>query len=67
MQVPNSSGTAAGTPAAYSNLDHITGYAQHGFTLSAHAGQKITLKFTGSEDFELQTPFVVDGTALNVS
>jgi hypothetical protein len=37
------------------------------FNLSAFAGQTVTLKFTGTEDFLLQTSFVVDDTALNVS
>ena len=35
--------------------------------LSGYAGQTITLKFTGSEDSELQTSFVIDDTAVNVS
>jgi hypothetical protein len=51
----------------YSNLDHNTGYAQQSFSLSGYAGQKITLKFTGSEDSELQTSFVIDDAAVNVS
>jgi len=51
----------------YSNLDHNTGYAKRSFSLSPYAGQKITLKFTGSEDYELQTSFVIDDTAINVS
>jgi PKD repeat protein len=67
VQILNSSGTVLSTLHTYSNLDHITGYAQHTFSLSAYAGQKITLKFTGSEDFELQTSFVIDDTAINVS
>jgi PKD repeat protein len=67
VQVLNSSGTVLGTLATYSNLDHVTGYVQHSFNLSAYAGQNITLKFTGSEDYELQTSFVIDDTALNVS
>ena len=67
VQILNSSGTVLSTLHTYSNLDHITGYAQHSFSLSAYAGQKITLKFTGSEDFELQTSFVIDDTAINVS
>ncbi len=66
VQVLNSSGTVLSTLHTYSNLDHLTGYAQHSFSLSAYAGQKITLKFTGAEDFELQTSFVIDDTALNV-
>ena len=67
VQILNSSGTVLSTLHTYSNLDHITGYAQRTFSLSAYAGQKITLKFTGSEDFELQTSFVIDDTAINVS
>ena len=61
------SGAVLTTLHTYSNLDHATGYAQHSFSLSNYAGQKITLKFTGSEDFEMQTSFVLDDTALNVS
>jgi Zn-dependent metalloprotease len=55
------------TLATYSNLDHATGYSQKTFNLSAFAGQTITLKFTGTEDTSLQTSFVIDDTALNVS
>jgi PKD repeat protein len=67
VQVLNSSGTVLGTLATYSNLNHNTGYAQHTFSLAPYAGQSVTLKFTGSEDFELQTSFVIDDTAVNVS
>jgi PKD repeat protein len=67
VQVLDSSGKVLATLHTYSNLDHITGYAQHSFSLSAYAGQKITLKFTGSEDYEYQTSFVIDDTAVNVS
>jgi PKD repeat protein len=67
VQVLNSSGTVLSTLHTYSNLDHNTGYAQRSFSLSAYAGQTITLKFTGTEDFELQTSFVIDDTAVNVS
>jgi PKD repeat protein len=67
VQVLNSSGAVLATLHTYSNLDHNTGYAQHSFSLSAYAGQKITLKFTGSEDYELQTSFVIDDTAINVA
>jgi len=67
VQVLNSSGTVLSTLHTYSNLDHNSGYAQHSFSLSGHAGQTITLKFTGHEDYELQTSFVIDDTAVNVS
>ncbi|GAA4989869.1 putative Ig domain-containing protein [Kitasatospora paranensis] len=55
------------TLATYSNLNKNTGYAQKTFDLSAYAGQSVTLKFTGTEDSSLQTSFVIDDTALNVS
>ncbi|HEX9031117.1 MAG TPA: hypothetical protein VF834_04690, partial [Streptosporangiaceae bacterium] len=67
VQVLNSSGTVLSTLHTYSNLNHNTGYAQHSFSLSAYAGQTITLKFTGAEDYEYQTSFVIDDTAINVS
>jgi PKD repeat protein len=67
VQILNSAGTVLSTLHTYSNLDHITGYAQRSFSLAPYAGQTITLKFTGHEDYELQTSFVIDDTAINVS
>jgi Putative Ig domain len=67
VQVLNSSGTVLATLATFSNLSHASGYQQHSFSLSAYAGQTITLKFTGTEDSSLQTSFVVDDAAINVS
>jgi Zn-dependent metalloprotease len=55
------------TLATYSNLNHATGYSQKSFNVSGFAGQTVTLLFTGTEDFSLQTSFVIDDTALNVS
>ncbi|WP_323748142.1 hypothetical protein [Catenulispora rubra] len=66
VQVLNGSGTVLGTLATYSNLDANSGYTQHSFSLAGYIGQNVTLKFTGSEDYELQTSFVLDDTALNV-
>ena len=65
VQVLNSSGTVLGTLGTFSNLNKITGYAQHTFSLGSFAGQTVTLKFTGSEDASLQTSFVIDDTAVN--
>ncbi|MGW2744049.1 hydrolase [Streptomyces sp. NPDC001450] len=67
VQVLNSSGTVLGTLATYSNLNAASGYTQRSFNLSSYAGQTVTLKFTGTEGSKLQTSFVVDDTALNVS
>jgi putative Ig domain-containing protein len=55
------------TLATYSNLNHASGYSQKSFNVSGFAGQTVTIKFTGTEDVSLQTSFVVDDTALNVS
>ncbi|MFD8749667.1 putative Ig domain-containing protein [Kitasatospora sp. NPDC059577] len=51
----------------YSNVDAAAGYQLRTFDLSAYAGQNVTVKFTGTEDSSLQTSFVIDDTALNVS
>ncbi|MGW3136419.1 hydrolase [Streptomyces sp. NPDC001139] len=67
VQVLNSSGTVLGTLATYSNLNAASGYTQRSFNLASYAGQTVTLKFTGTEGSTLQTSFVVDDTALNVS
>jgi len=67
VQVLNSSGTVLSTLATFSNLSAATGYQQHSYSLAAYAGQAITVKFTGTEGSKLQTSFVLDDTALNVS
>jgi hypothetical protein len=60
--------TANGTTlATFSNLNHISGYLQHSYSLGSFAGSTVTLKFTGTEDSSLQTSFVVDDTAINTS
>lgn len=67
VQVLNSSGTVLSTLATYSNLNAASGYTQRSFSLAGYAGQTVTLKFTGAEGSTLQTSFVIDDTALNVS
>ncbi|SBT48731.1 M4 family metallopeptidase [Micromonospora auratinigra] len=57
----------ATTLATYSNLNKASGYTLKSFSLSGFAGQTVTLKFTGTEDVSLQTSFVIDDTAVNVS
>ncbi|MHA6758946.1 hydrolase [Streptacidiphilus sp. PAMC 29251] len=64
VQVLNSSGTVLSTLATYSNADAAGGYAQHSLSLAAYAGQTVTLKFTGAEDYTKQTSFVLDDTAV---
>ncbi|MGW1161459.1 hydrolase [Streptomyces sp. NPDC002519] len=67
VQVLNSSGTVLGTLATYSNLNAAGGYTQRSLSLASYAGQTVTLRFTGTEGSSLQTSFVIDDTALNVS
>ncbi|WP_371477078.1 putative Ig domain-containing protein [Kitasatospora sp. NBC_00315] len=67
VQVLNSSGTVLSTLATYSNTNAAAGYQQRSFSLAAYAGQTVTLKFTGAEDYTKQTSFVLDDVAVNVS
>ncbi|MFJ9543484.1 M4 family metallopeptidase [Streptomyces sp. NPDC101225] len=55
------------TLATYSNLNAASGYSQKSFDLSSYAGSTVTLKFSGAEDYSLQTSFVVDDTAVTTS
>jgi hypothetical protein len=55
------------TLATLSNLNKATGYAQKSYSLTAFAGQTVTLKFNGTEDSSLQTSFVLDDLAVTVS
>jgi hypothetical protein len=67
VQVLNGAGSVLSTLGTFTNLNAVTGYAQHTFSLASFAGQTITLKFTGAEDSIDQTSFVVDDTALDVN
>jgi hypothetical protein len=67
VQVLNGSGTVLATPATFSNANAASGYTQRSFSLAGFAGQTVTLKFTGTEGSKLQTSFVVDDAAVNVS
>jgi hypothetical protein len=67
VQVRDSAGSVLSTLATYSNLNHVSGYQQHTFDLSAFKGQTIQIFFQGVEDFELQTSFVIDDVSLQVT
>jgi Zn-dependent metalloprotease len=60
----NPAGYVLATLGRYSNLDAANGYQVRRFDLSAYRGQSITLTFTMSEDFSLQTSFAVDKVSL---
>ncbi|MDH6220862.1 hydrolase [Streptomyces pseudovenezuelae] len=55
------------TLATYSNLNAASGYVLKSFDVSSLAGTTSTIKFSGVEGSTLQTSFVIDDTALNVS
>jgi hypothetical protein len=67
VQVLNAAGSVLTTLGTFSNLNAVTGYAQHSFSLAQFAGQTITLRLTGAEDSIDQTSFVVDDSALNTA
>ncbi len=55
------------TLATYSNLNANSTYTLKSFNLTSYRGKTVTVRFTGTEDSSLQTSFVIDDTALNVS
>ncbi len=68
VQVLKSDGSSVlATLATYSNLNANTGYVQKSFSLASWAGQTIRVRWYGQEDSSLQTSFVIDDTAVNVS
>jgi hypothetical protein len=69
IQVLNSGGTVLATLGTFSNKNSSTSYVQHTFSLTPYIGQKITVKFTGTETLGGgdNTSFFDDDNALNVS
>jgi uncharacterized membrane protein len=67
LQIRNTSGTVLSTLKTFSNLDKNTGYAQQTFDLTSFKGQTVQINFVGTEDATLQTSFVLDDFALNVT
>ncbi|MEU7867689.1 M4 family metallopeptidase [Dactylosporangium sp. NPDC049140] len=55
------------TLATLSNLNKASGYQLKSYSISALAGQTVTIKFSGTEDSSLQTSFVIDDTAVTLS
>ncbi len=60
VTVRNSAGQVLGTLASYTNLNKAAGYQIRSFSLLPYKGQTITLTFDMTEDYSLQTSFVVD-------
>ncbi len=67
VQIRNSSNAVLATVATYSNLNKNTSYVLRSFDVTAYRGQTIRVYFLGTEDSSLQTSFLIDDTALNVS
>jgi hypothetical protein len=67
VQIRNSANTVLATLATYSNLNQTTVYVLKSFDLTAYKGQTIRVYFLGVEDGSLQTSFVIDDTAVNVT
>jgi subtilase family serine protease len=69
VQLLNSSGTVLTTLATFSNRNAASGYQQVSYSIAAYAGQKVTLKFTGTETDKGggTSDFCLDDTAINVS
>ena len=69
VQLLNSSGTVLTTLATFSNLNAASGYQQASYSIAGYAGQKVTLKFTGTETDKGfgTTDFTLDDAAINVS
>jgi hypothetical protein len=55
------------TVASYSNLNKTIGYVEKVINVGQFAGQTVTLKFNGVEDWSLQTSFVVDDVSISAS
>ncbi|HTA64796.1 MAG TPA: Ig-like domain-containing protein, partial [Xanthomonadaceae bacterium] len=64
VQVRNSSGTVLATLHTYSNLDKGSSYVQRTFDLSAYKGQTVNLYFSGTEDAQDATSFLVDDVGI---
>ncbi len=67
VTVRNTFGTVLRTLATYSNLNKTSGYVQKSFNLADFRGQTVRLQFSGIEDSSLQTSFIVDDAAVNIT
>jgi subtilase family serine protease len=67
LEVLNSSGTVLETVPVATAANNGSSYVEYSTSLSAYAGQKITVKFIGTEVSGGNTSFFEDSNALNVS
>ena len=67
MRVQVVDGSTVTTLRTFTNVGTNATYTQYSHSLTAYKGKTVTVRFTMTEDSSLQTSFVVDDTALNVS
>ena len=67
MRVQVVDGSTATTLRTFTNVGTNATYTQFSHALTAYKGKTVTIRFTMTEDSSLQTSFVVDDTAVNVS
>ncbi len=67
VQIRNSAGATLATLANFSNLSPKAPYAKTSLDVSAYKGQTIQIYLIGTEDQGLQTSFIIDDFALNVT
>jgi len=66
VQISTNGGATYATLAMYSNINKNPNYVQKSFNLAAYRGQTIRIRFHVTEDYALQTSFVIDDTAVDV-
>lgn len=67
MKVQVVDGATVSPLRTFTNVGTNATYTQYSHNLTAYKGKTVTIRFTMTEDSSLQTSFVVDDTALNVS
>jgi subtilisin family serine protease len=53
--------------ATYSNANESSGYVTRTINLSAYKGQTVNIRFSGTEDYTLQTSFLIDNVSVATS
>lgn len=48
----------------FSNMDAASGYQEHSLSLNAYKGQTVQISFSGTEDKQQQTSFVIDDVSV---
>jgi subtilase family serine protease len=67
LQILNSSGTVLSSTTVVTAANNDSAYKEYSANLATYAGQKVTIKFTGTEVSGGNTSFFEDSNALNVS